>query len=130
MPDRKRRQESGSWIRRLYRLSGKRRHREECPDCDTRESNCDNRRLTIAPGVRASIHDDGLALLNISTGQVFLSNRTGSRIWQGVAAGLSADAISDEISRDCGVRCELVRRHTSSFIFELERRGLVIRMVA
>ena len=120
----KRKQESGFWIGLLHRLFGKGRQRRELPD------NCNNRRLAIAPGVRASAHDDGLALLHISTGRVFLSNQTGLRIWQGVVSGLTADAISAEISRDWGVGWEVVRRDTSSFIFELERRGLVIRRVA
>ena len=113
----------GFWIGLLHRLSGKKPQPKELPDCN-------NRRLAIAPGVRASAHDDGLALLHISTGRVFLSNQTGLRIWQGVVSGLTADAISEEISRDWGVGWEVVRRDTSSFIFELERRGLVIRRVA
>ena len=123
-------QESGFWIGLWRRFSGKGPRREESPDCNTRDHNRDNRRLAIAPGVRASAHDDGLALLHISTGRVFLSNQTGLRIWQGVVAGLTADAISEEISRDWGVGWEVVRRDTSSFIFELERRGLVIRKAA
>jgi hypothetical protein len=123
-------QESGFWIGLLHRLSGTGPRREEFPGCNTRDNNCGNRRLAIAPDVHASAHDDGLALLHVSTGRVFLSNQTGLRIWQGVAAGLTADAISEEISRDLGVRWEVVRRDTSSFIFELERRGLVIRRVA
>ena len=130
MRDMKGKQETGFWIGLLHRLSGKGPRREEFPDCNTRNNNCDNRRLAIAPGVRASVHDDGLALLHISTGRVFLSNQTGLRIWQGVVSGLTTDAISEEISRDWGLGWEVVRRDTSSFIFELERRGLVIRRVA
>ena len=126
----KRKQESGFWIGLVHRLSGKGPRREEFPDCNTRDHNCGNRRLAIAPDVRASAHDDGLAVLHISTGRVFLANQTGLRIWQGIVAGLTADAISEEISRDWGVGWEMVRRHTSSFIFELERRGLVIRRMA
>lgn len=120
----------GFWIGLLHRLSGKGRQRRELPDCNTPDNYCNNRRLAIAPGVRASAHDDGLALLHISSGRVFLSNQTGLRIWQGVVAGLTADAISEEISRDWGIGWEVVRRDTSSFIFELERRGLVIRRAA
>ena len=86
---------------------------------------CENRRLAIPPEVRASIHDDGLAILHIPTGRVFLCNRTASRIWQGVAKGLTAGAISEEISRECGVARDLVQQHTSKFLTELERRGLV-----
>jgi hypothetical protein len=80
-----------------------------------------------APDVRASVHDNGLALLDIASGKVFLCNETGSRIWQGVVAGLSTDAICQEISREFGVASTLVRAHMSSFLAELECRGLVIR---
>jgi Coenzyme PQQ synthesis protein D (PqqD) len=107
----KARQGSDSWIRFWRWCRGK-----ACAD-DDRAGRC----LEAAPDVRASVHDDG---------RVFLCNQTGSRIWQGVVAGLSAEAISEEISRDWGVGCERVRRHTSAFISDLERRGLVIRKVA
>jgi hypothetical protein len=94
---------------------------------NTSETISENRRLAIPPEVRASVHDDGLALLHIPTGRVFLCNRTACRIWQGVTQGLSADAISDQISHECGVERDLVQKHTSSFLADLERRGLVIR---
>jgi coenzyme PQQ synthesis protein D (PqqD) len=83
--------------------------------------------LVAAGEVRVSIHDDGLALFDISTGKVFLCNETGSLIWQGIVAGLSPDAICEEISREFGVAVELVSRQTSSFVAELESRGLVVR---
>jgi hypothetical protein len=110
----------------MRRLVGKGWARESVP-VESRKGDCDDRALAVAPDVRASVHDDGLALLHISTGRVFLCNRTGSRIWQGLVEGLSADAICEGISRDCDVAWELVQRHTSSFIVELEGRGLLIR---
>jgi len=87
------------------------------------------RALAISSEVRASAHEDGLALLHIQTGRVFLCNRTGSRIWQSIAKGLSANDISEQISRECGVARDLVAQHTAAFLFELERRGLVYRKV-
>ena len=83
--------------------------------------------LSAAADVQASAHDDGLALLHISTGRIFLCNRTGSRIWQGIVSGLSAAAIAEEISQDCGVAWDVVHRHTFSFFQELEQRGLAVR---
>jgi hypothetical protein len=85
--------------------------------------------LVAAREVRASVHDEGLALLDISTGKVFLCNETGSLIWQGITAGLSAEAICEEISREFGVAADLVLRQTSAFIAELERRGLLVRSI-
>jgi len=115
---------SGSSIGLWRRLCGQGRRRE-WTDRHAGEDSSDNRRLAAAADVRASVHDDGLVLLHISTGKVFLCNQTGLRIWQGLVEGLSADAISKEISREWGIGWERVRRHTSSFISLLERRGLV-----
>ena len=83
--------------------------------------------LCIAPHVRASVHSDGVALLNIASGKLFLCNETGSQIWQGIAQGLSPEVIVERISREADVGWELVERHTSLFLAELERRGLVVR---
>jgi hypothetical protein len=82
----------------------------------------------LATEVRASVHDDGLVLLHIPSGRVYHCNRTGSRIWQGLASGLDPASISREMSRDYGVAEALVRTHTSLFVDELERRGFVTRM--
>jgi len=83
--------------------------------------------LAVAAEVQASAHADGLALLHIPSGRLFLCNRTGSRIWRGLADGLSVDKISEQISVECGVARDLVERHTNSFLAELERRRLVTR---
>ena len=80
----------------------------------------------VAPDVRASVHDDGVAILHIPTGRVFLCNRTASRIWQGVVDGLSSEDTCDEMSREWGVARDLIHQHASSFLTELERRRLVI----
>src|SRR5258708_31031965 len=84
------------------------------------------RRLPAAE-VRASAHDDGLVLLHIPTGLVYRCNRTGSRIWQGLASGLDLESISREVSREYGVAEYLVETHTSRFLDELEACGFVTR---
>ena len=91
-----------------------------------RELHVENHRWVIVSEVRTSAHEDGLALLHIPTGRMFLCNRTGARIWQGIAKGLSTHAICEDISRECGVARALVDQHASSFLAELESRGLVI----
>jgi len=88
-----------------------------------------NQTLAVAPEVSASVHADGVALLHIPTGKVYLCNRTASRIWDGVVKGFTAEAICNELSRECGVGREVVEQHTFSFLSELERRRLVIRRV-
>jgi len=122
---------TGNWWRKLLRrFWNKSSTLSNGLDCDTSGVRCGNRRLVLAPDVRASVHNDGLALLDISTGRVFLCNETGSHIWQRVLAGLDLEAISEEISREWGVSRELAYRDTSSFIRELELRRLLVRKAA
>ena len=83
-------------------------------------------RLAVAPEVRVSDHGDGLALLHIPTGRVFVCNRTASRIWKGIENGVTPEAISGEISQEAGIGRDLVHQHTSAFVAELKRRRLVI----
>jgi hypothetical protein len=87
-----------------------------------------SRPLAIASEVRASAHLDGLVLLHIPSGRVFLCNRTGARIWKGLSNGLNSDAIAEQISRDYGVPRYLVEQHTASFLTDLEQHGFVTRL--
>ena len=84
--------------------------------------------LAIVPEVRASTHLDGLVLLHIPSGRVFLCNRTGARIWKGLSRGLNSDAIAEEISREYGVALDQVVRHTTMFLTNLEQHGFVKRL--
>lgn len=85
--------------------------------------------ITVTPEVRASAHKDGLVLLHIPSGRVFLCNRTGARVWQGLSHGLNLDAIADEISREYGVARDLVEQHTASFVADLEQHGFITRLL-
>lgn len=117
------REQRGFLMRLLRRFAGRPmpRHQRVTPDpCRVA--------WAVAPDVRSSVHDDGVAILHIPTGRVFLCNRTASRIWQGVVDGLSSEDTCDEISREWGVTRALVHQHASSFLTELERRRLVVQL--
>ena len=90
----------------------------------------DDRPLAVASDVRASAHLDGLVLLHIPSGRVFLCNRTGARIWKGLSSGLEANAIAEEMSREYGVALDQVERHVAVFLTDLEQRGFVTRLVS
>jgi hypothetical protein len=123
-------QERAGFLGRLLRRSdGSSRLFPQPKAGGPRKLNVENGRLAVASEVRTSDHEDGLALLHIPTGKMFLCNRTGARIWQGIVKGLSPEAISQEISREFGVARAVVQQHTSSFLAELERRGLVTRRI-
>lgn len=119
-----------SWISPLCLRLKKLRRPSATLDSAALEAGGRGAELVVSNDVRASFHEDGIAILNLSTGKVFLSNETGSRIWRGLVAGLSPDAIGEELSREFGVAREVIHRHTSGFLNDLEQRGLVIRKAA
>jgi len=83
--------------------------------------------ITASPDVRVSAHGDGLALLHVPSGRVYVCNSTACRIWKGLLRGRSPEAVSEEISRDFGVVEDLARHDTVAFVSELERYGFLVR---
>lgn len=77
--------------------------------------------------IRVSAHGDGLVILHIPSGRVFLCNSTGSRIWNKILRGADTDAVSRELSRDFGVNPDLARAHATAFVRKLEQQGLLVR---
>src|SRR4051794_15685383 len=84
-------------------------------------------RFAIAPGVKASVHKDGVVFLHSSKGVVFSANGVGASIWQGVCEGRSVDKISSAVSREFDAPEETVRRDTDSFIADLLAEGILER---
>ena len=83
--------------------------------------------LAVSPDTRVSQHADGLTLLHIPTGQIFVCNRTAARVWQGATEGRSVDELSEEMSRQFHIGPEIARRDTFSIVSQMELNGLIIR---
>ena len=92
-------------------------------------SNQDESPLNVAPGVRVSAHDNGLAFFDTLTGRVFVCNRAGARIWLRASKGLSIDAAAEEITILSGVPRERAKHDIRAFVRDLERHELVTRKV-
>jgi hypothetical protein len=83
--------------------------------------------LAISPDTRVSPHADGLTLLHIPSGQIFVCNRTAARIWQGATEGRCLDELSDEMSRQFRVGREIVQKDVCSIVSQMEHQGLIVR---
>jgi len=83
--------------------------------------------LAISPDTRVSQHAEGLTLLHIPSGQIFVCNRTAARIWQGATEGRCLDELSEEMSRQFRIGREVAQEHTCSIVSQMERHGLIIQ---
>jgi hypothetical protein len=89
----------------------------------------DDRRITVSSEAAASIHDDGIVILNTRKGCLFTANRTGARIWRCIEQQLSFGAIAEKISSEYQIAQMIARDDTAHFLAELERHGLIERGV-
>jgi len=81
----------------------------------------------MKPGahVRSNITNDGLILLDITTGQIFSANPVAARIWTGLEQGLSMPAIVEGIVAETGADPAVVQRDASDFVNTLRVRALI-----
>ena len=81
--------------------------------------------FTVSPEAVASIHEDGIVVLNTGTGCLYASNGSGARIWRGVEQQLPLEVIAEEISNEYHIADLAAREHVINFLAELERHALI-----
>jgi predicted flavoprotein YhiN len=84
-------------------------------------------RFTPSPDVVSSVHENGIVLLHICSGQMFASNGTGARIWSALKERQSTETIVSEISTDYQIDRVTARSHVERFLIELDRQNLIQR---
>jgi len=81
--------------------------------------------LKIAEGVRSTHERDGAVVLDIHQGQMFTLNIVGSKILGMLERGWPETKIVEEISREFGIRSDIVERDVREFIECLEKHKLL-----
>ena len=81
--------------------------------------------LKIAEGVRSTHERDGAVVLDIHQGQMFTLNIVGSQILGMLERGWPETKIAHEISREFGIRSDIVERDVREFIACLEKHKLL-----
>jgi hypothetical protein len=84
----------------------------------------------ISPGVKASVHIEGVVFLHSSKGVVFSSNRVGASIWEGVCAGQTVEQIAADVSHKFEAPVETVARDAARFLADLVGQGILQRAIA
>jgi len=80
-----------------------------------------------SPDVASSVHENGVVLLHVCTGQMFASNSTGARIWSRLKERQSTETIVSDISADYQIDWATARGHVARFLTELEQQKLIQR---
>lgn len=83
--------------------------------------------FTVSPDAVASVHDDGIVILDTGSGRLYASNAAGARIWRSVEQQLSLDAIAEGISGDYEITLTAARQQVVRFLAELEKHTLIQR---
>jgi hypothetical protein len=84
-------------------------------------------RFTVNSDVTASIHDNGIVILDIRSGRLYTCNQTGAHIWHGIEQQLPPGAIAKEISEEYQIAHSTSHENVVSFLADLELKMLIRR---
>lgn len=85
-----------------------------------------NSGLRVSPQVKASIHPDGVLLIDLAKGTVFSANRAGALIWRAAEERWSADRLASKMSGEFDIPKETAQRDAAEFLDRLKTEGLLI----
>ena len=79
----------------------------------------------VAPDVKASLHNEGVVLINVSRGTVFSANRIGAMIWNAAAERWPLDRIAESISSEFHIPAQAAQDDAAEFVAQLAKEGLL-----
>jgi Transglutaminase-like superfamily/Coenzyme PQQ synthesis protein D (PqqD) len=80
-----------------------------------------------ASGVKSSLKDGRLALLNVRTGDIFVGNAIAATVWFELEAGRTIETAAAQLAREYAVRIEDARRDAREFAQRMVAAGLLRR---
>jgi Coenzyme PQQ synthesis protein D (PqqD) len=91
-----------------------------------RKSNSGCLGFCIAPDVKASLHAEGVVLINLRKGTVFSANRVGAMIWNAAAERWSLERVAQSMSQAFHIPAEAAQEDAAEFLAQLASEGLLI----
>jgi len=82
--------------------------------------------MTASTNVRSTVTDEGVVLLDVSSGKIFHSNPVGSRVWIKLQEGSPVSKIVDEIASEFNAPRERVEPDVQEYIQSLRTSGLIV----
>ena len=80
---------------------------------------------SVPPDLRWSTHENGLVVMNLTTGAIFTSNKVGVLIWARILNRETPQEIGISLSAEFGIPKEQAQRDTARFVAELYRNNLL-----
>ena len=82
--------------------------------------------MTASTNVRSTVTDEGVVLLDVSSGKIFHSNPIGSRVWTKLQEGSALPKIVDEIAAEFKTPRERVEADVKEYIQSLKASSLIV----
>jgi hypothetical protein len=86
--------------------------------------------MTASTNVRSTVTDEGVVLLDVSSGKIFHSNPIGSRVWTKLQEGSALPKIVEEITAEFKAPREQVESDVLEYVLGLQTNGLIVERVA
>jgi hypothetical protein len=80
----------------------------------------------VAPDVKASLHSEGVVLIDIRRGTVFSANRVGAMIWNAAAERWTLPRTAESISREFHIPLQAAQDDATEFVTQLAKQGLLV----
>jgi Coenzyme PQQ synthesis protein D (PqqD) len=82
--------------------------------------------MTASTNVRSTVTEEGVVLLDVSSGKIFHSNPIGSRVWTKLQEGSALPDIVDEITTEFKAPREQVEADILEYVQSLKSNGLIV----
>src|ERR1035438_8052272 len=80
----------------------------------------------VAPDVKASLHSEGVVLIDVRRGTVFSANRAGAMVWNAAAERWPLDRVAESISSEFHISAPAARHDAAEFVAQLAKEGLLV----
>jgi hypothetical protein len=82
--------------------------------------------VRVPEHVHARVFDGDLVILDLANGEYFSLDPVGARMWEGVSAGQSPEAIAKRIAQEYDVTVNRALEDLRTLVDQLSSRGLLI----
>jgi hypothetical protein len=76
--------------------------------------------------LRATVNQDGAAILDLRAGRISTLNSSGAYVWQALGRGEEIDTISEGLAQQTSEAVDAVKQDIVEFLEALKKQGLLL----